>query len=305
MRIFDEPEETGMAKEIPTGTYGFRFTPPSGLSLCNLFAVGRDVVKDPEYRWNGLTRMDGPLLLFQYTFDGEGEFQSSGETYRMGAGRALMTEIPGDHCYYFPEDGEHWSFLFILMRPDVIEPNWREAKQKLGEVPYLPSGSSPVRLLEDMWEAANAGRITDPYTASSYVYQFVTELCRFAFLPQGDRRDWPEKVRAAAEYMEAHYDRMISLDQLSDNLHVSKHHLIRSFTTAAGVPPGEYLSRIRIEHAMRLLRHTEWSIDRIAESVGYSGGSYFIKVFRKTTGTTPGHFRSGKGQLTMNRLFFD
>jgi AraC family transcriptional regulator of arabinose operon len=294
-----------MTTGIPMGTFGFRFTIPEHLSLCNLFAVGRNDVRDPAYRWDGLERTDGPLLLFQYTLEGEGYFVSGDDTYRIGAGRAFMSEIPGRHHYYFPEGGSHWVFLFALVRPSLILPNWEEAKLRLGEAPYLPQTSRPVRLLEHIWEEANAGRITEPHTASSYVYQFVSELCRFASAPHGERRDWPAKVREAAAYIEVHHNRMISLDQLSDRLRLSKYHLLRTFTKTVGVSPNEYLNRVRIEQAMRLLRQTDWSVERIAEHVGYSSGSYFIKVFRNMTDMTPGNFRSGDGQMTFSRMFFD
>lgn len=294
-----------MMNDNSIGTYGFRFVLPERLALCGLFAIGRDNVCSPDYRWNGLTRTDGPLLLFQYTLSGEGVFESSGKTYRIGAGRAFMTEIPGDHCYYSLEGDSHWSFIFILIRPALIASNWEEAKLRLGEAPYLPLSSRPIRLLQAIWEEADAGRITDPYTASSFVYQFVSELCKYASAPQGEREDWPVKVRRAAEYMEENFDRMLSLDQLSDKLDVSKYHLIRIFTAAAGVTPSEYLTRIRIEKAIHLLRHTDWSVERIAVEVGYSGGSYFIKAFRKLTGLTPGSFRAGEGQPAYNRMFFD
>ncbi|MEK4357633.1 AraC family transcriptional regulator [Paenibacillus sp. FSL M7-1455] len=287
------------------GTYGFRFSAPDHLALCSLFAVGRDAVQSPAYRWDGYTRKDGPLLLFQYTIEGEGVFESGAEAYRIDAGRAFMSEIPGDHRYYFPEGGPEWSFMFILMRPSLILPNWQEAKSRMGQAPHLPATSRPIRLLQDIWEQANDGRITDPFTASSYVYQFVSELCRFAIAPQGERRHWPEKVRQAARYIDTHYGSMISLDQLSERLGVSKYHLLRTFAAATGETPSEYLNRVRIEQAMRLLRQTDLGIERIAEEVGYSGGSYFIKVFRKMTGRTPGSFRSEQGQLTLSRLYFD
>ncbi|WP_127530152.1 helix-turn-helix transcriptional regulator [Paenibacillus kobensis] len=294
-----------MSSEFVKGTFGFRFAMPEQLAACNLFAVGRDEIRGPGYQWDGLVRTDGPLLLFQYTLDGEGIFESGSEMYRVGPGKALMAEIPSDHRYYFPEGGSSWSFIFILMRPDLIAPNWEDAKRRMGEVPFLPTSSRPIRLLQDIINDAARGRITDAYTASSYVFQFVTELCRFAAIPGGDRREWPEKVRLAAEYIEASYESMISLDHLSDRLGVSKYHLLRIFTDAVGCSPSDYLNRVRIEQAIRLLRQTDWSVEQIAEQIGYSGGSYFIKVFRKFTGHTPGSFRSGEGQLTYSRIFFD
>ncbi|WP_079913076.1 AraC family transcriptional regulator [Paenibacillus sp. 32352] len=294
-----------MASGTETGTFGFRFKVPTNLSMCELFAVGRDVVRDTSYCWGGLERTDGPLLLFQYTLEGEGIYENGGNTYRIEAGRAFMAEIPGNHRYYFPEDSSCWSFIFVLLRPSLILPNWEEAIRRLGETPYLQQTSRPIRFLEHIWEEANAGRITEPYTASSYMYQFVSELCRLASAPDGEGQKWPVKIKEAAAFLESHYDRMISLDQLSEQLGLSKYHLLRTFTATVGISPNDYLNRVRIEQAMRLLHQTDWSVEEIAERVGYSSGSYFIKVFRKVTGRTPGSFRSGEGQLTFNRMFFD
>ncbi|WP_438448452.1 helix-turn-helix domain-containing protein [Gorillibacterium sp. sgz5001074] len=290
---------------VQTGTFGFRFKAPAHLSMCELFAVGREEVRDTSYRWDGLERSDGPLLLFQYTLEGGGVYESEAASYRLEAGQAFLTEIPGNHRYYFPEGGTAWSFLFVLLRPSLILANWEEVKRRLGEAPYLPKSSRPIRVLEHIWEEANAGRIAEPYTASSLLFHFVSELCRFAIVPEGDRQAWPVKVREAAEFIESHFDRMISLDQLSERLEVSKYHLLRTFTMAVGMSPNDYLNRVRIEQAISLLRQTDWSVEQIAERVGYSSGSYFIKVFRKGTGRTPGSFRSGEGQLTFSRMFFD
>lgn len=286
-------------------TFGFRYPQPGHVTLCNLHAVGRDIVEDPSYRWDGLTRTDGPMLLFQYTLDGEGMLESDGKSSRIGPGRAMMLNIPGNHVYYFPEDSESWTFIFALISPTLIQPIWEEARKKLGETPYFPQTSKPIRLLHEIFEEAYAGRITDSFTASSWGYQLVTELCRFATIPQGDRRDWPAIVRQMAQYFETHYAQMIGLDTLAEELQLSKYHLIRTFSAAVGITPNEYLNKVRIEQAMRLLRHSDLSVEQIAERVGYSSGSYFIKVFRKITGITPGRFRSGQEQITVNRLFFN
>lgn len=291
--------------DMNLGTIGFRFSTPDHLALCNLFAIGKEIVRDPSYHWDGLKRSDGPLLLFQYTLDGEGVFESNGHTYRVSPGKAMLANIPSEHRYYFPENSSHWTFLFLLIRPDLILPNWEEAKRKLGEVFYAPPSSRLIRLLDGVWEEANNGRITDSYTSSAHVFQFVSELCRYAAAPQHERSEWPEKVRLATAYIDSHYDRMISLELLSEQLGVSKYHLLRIFKAATGLSPNDYCNRVRIENAMKLLNDTNWSVERIAEQVGFSSGSYFIKVFRKMTGTTPGNVRSGSGHITYSRFIFD
>lgn len=293
------------AEQTAWGTYGFRYNEIQGLPLCNLFAVGHECVTDPAYYWDGLTRKDGPLLLLQYTVDGEGIFETNDTSYRMNAGRAFLAEIPGEHRYYLPSDQTHWQFYFMLLRPQLVLPLWNEMKAGLGLTPYLDAGSIPVRMLRDIITEAHAGRITDPYIASSYVYQFITELCRHAAAGQRNREQWPQAVRQAAQFIEFHYNRMIGQEQLAEQLQLSKFHLLRSFTKHVGVTPNDYLNRIRIEKAVELLRTTDWSIEKIGAEVGYSSGSYFIKVFHKLTGQTPGSFRSGNNSLHYHRLYFD
>lgn len=284
------------------GTYGFRFSEFPELALCSLFATGLERAQDAAYRWDGMTRTDGPLLLFQYTLEGEGIYEDKDGAHRVGPGQAFLADIPSEHRYYFPE-GQHrtWEFAFLLIRPRLVLPNWQEALAKLGRTPQLPLGSSPVRLLLHIYEEAKGGRITDPYRASSYVYQFIAELCRFSLF---SRPEWPEKIKAAVSLIESRYASMLSLDQLADELQMSKYHFLRSFAAAVGMTPNEYLNRVRIERAMELLRQSDENVEQIAERVGYSSGSYFIKAFRRRTGLTPGTFRKGD-PLVLNRLYFD
>lgn len=292
--------------DIPKGTYGFRFAEDKELQLCVLFAVGYDSITTSSYLWDGLERTDGPLLLFQYTLSGEGVYESGNRTHRVTAGQAFLAEIPGSHRYYYPaESNEPWEFIFLLFRPNLILPHWRRFLREAGEVPYLPVDSAPVRLSRMIVADAGAGRISDPLIASSCVYQFMTELTRMHVTTLRDRENWPENVRRAAEFIELNYSRMISIDQLSEHVSLSKYHLIRRFSASTGMTPGAYLTRIRTEKAMELLRGTGLSMETIAERIGYSSGSYFIKAFRNLTGLTPGEFRNGVDSLAYRKLFFD
>ncbi|MNE37707.1 HTH-type transcriptional activator RhaS [compost metagenome] len=195
--------------------------------------------------------------------------------------------------------------MFLLFRPDLILPHWRKFMREAGEVPHLPADSAPIRLLKLIVADAAAGRISDPLIASSSIYQFMTELARMQVTSLRDKENWSDSVRRAAEYIEQHYAQMISIDQLSEHVALSKYHLIRRFSASTGLTPGAYLTRVRTEKAMELLRGTGLSIEAIAGQIGYSSGSYFIKAFRGLTGLTPGEFRSGGESLTYRRLFFD
>lgn len=294
-----------MVPSTDYGTFGFRYSEDTALALCHLFAVGYERVHRSAYEWDGLTRTDGPLLLFQYTISGEGWLELDKRKERMLPGKAFLVEIPGEHRYWYEESDTPWEFYYILIRPTLISPNWQDVKKRIGTTPMLPTASSPIRLLRQIFTEAQAGRITDSFIASSFVYQIIAELGHFASADKRDRDGWPEKIHVAARYMEANYANMVSLDELAEHLHISKYHFLRTFGKTVGITPHAYLNRIRIERAMELLHNSEHSIEEIAQLVGYSSGSYFIKVFTKLTGLTPGAFRSGQDSLLYSRLFLD
>ena len=79
-------------------------------------------------------------------------------------------------------------------------------------------------------------------------------------------------------------------------------HLVRAFTAALGVSPGRYLTSVRIEAAMRLLLHREYTLDVIASLCGFSGANYLCRVFKKTTGQSPTQWRAMAGRSALPEL---
>ena len=105
----------------------------------------------------------------------------------------------------------------------------------------------------------------------------------------------PPLVQAAIEDIRSHYAGLYGVEELSERLGVSKSHLVRTFTAAVGVPPGRYLTTVRIEAAMRLLLHREYTLDVIASLCGFSGANYLCRVFKKETGQSPAQWRALAG----------
>ena len=60
-----------------------------------------------------------------------------------------------------------------------------------------------------------------------------------------------------------------------------------AMTPRVGIPPGRYLTRVRVEAAQRLLLHREYTLDVVASLCGFSGANYLCRVFKKETGQSP------------------
>lgn len=98
------------------------------------------------------------------------------------------------------------------------------------------------------------------------------------------------------EYMESHIGEDLSLDILADKLKVSAAYLSAYFKDKTGINFIDYLNDLRIRKAKEMLLGSDAKIQDIAVSVGYQSVNSFIRMFKRSTGMSPGEFR--KSSLT-------
>ena len=167
----------------------------------------------------------------------------------------------------------------------------------LSEMPFLARGETCPAAAELM------GRLAEEQDAS----ERVRSQLAFALLCELSDADsaapaLPPLVAAAIEDIRRNYAGLYGVEELSERLGVSKSHLVRAFTAALGVSPGRYLTSVRIEAAMRLLLHREYTLDVIASLCGFSGANYLCRVFKKTTGQSPTQWRAMAGRSALPGL---
>ena len=98
-------------------------------------------------------------------------------------------------------------------------------------------------------------------------------------------------VRLACEYIEKNFQENINLNKISNYVSLSKNYFCNIFKKETGITIWDYLIRIRMEEAKRMLLETEQKTYEISERVGYDDPSYFGRLFKKYTGFTPIEFR--------------
>lgn len=101
-------------------------------------------------------------------------------------------------------------------------------------------------------------------------------------------------LRRALLYLRAHYDRSVSLADLSRHSGVSPSHLGYLFRSTVGMSFKAVLGHIRIRKARDMLaRERGRNITQIAMTVGFSDLSHFERSFRRIVGQSPREFRRG------------
>ena len=105
-------------------------------------------------------------------------------------------------------------------------------------------------------------------------------------------RPLPPLVAEALEAIRQNYMALYGVEELSEQLGVTKSHLVRAFKQALGVPPGKYLTSVRIEAVKTLLLSDEYNLEMIAGLTGFSGANYLCRVFKREVGVSPAAWRA-------------
>ncbi|MFQ3231421.1 GlxA family transcriptional regulator [Reinekea sp.] len=124
--------------------------------------------------------------------------------------------------------------------------------------------------------------------------QFMHELKRSfttPFYEPGGAMHNDELVSLAQSWMRTHLAEPISIKQLTDVVGQSERQFRRRFTTATGLSPLQYLTKIRMEYAQDLLRETNLPMADVAEASGYTNNAYFSKAFRDHASVSPSDYR--------------
>lgn len=99
-------------------------------------------------------------------------------------------------------------------------------------------------------------------------------------------------VDRTIQYINTNFRNDITLDDLSEVVHLNKSYLIRLFRRQTGLSPMEYLRDYRLSYAEHLLLNTNMSINEIAFSCGYNSPSFFSDQFKRKFAVTPKTYRN-------------
>lgn len=135
----------------------------------------------------------------------------------------------------------------------------------------------------------------------SLYWESLTHTLAIHLLQQYGTRSLPTKsyphglsqhcLEQLIDYINAHLDSDLSLNQLAQRLDMSPHYFSQLFKQSTGLSPHQYIIQCRINRAKALLRNTQQPIAEIAYQVGFANQSHLTRHFKRAVGTTPHQFR--------------
>ncbi len=108
----------------------------------------------------------------------------------------------------------------------------------------------------------------------------------------GHKKHNDDDILKAQKFLEENYQDKISIEKLSSDLSIGRRNFDRRFIKATGFTPLDYLQRVKIEAAKKMLETTRKTVNEIMYEVGYNDSKAFRDVFSRVTGLSPLDYKS-------------
>jgi two-component system response regulator YesN len=132
-------------------------------------------------------------------------------------------------------------------------------------------------------------QINDQGDLCAWISTALNEFIELVYSSQDARK--VTQISGAINYIDANYDKAITLAEIAHASHLSASRLAHVFREQMGMTLIDYVTNVRIERAKELLLSTEQSCTEICFEVGYNNQSYFTRTFKELVGMTPRQFR--------------
>lgn len=99
-------------------------------------------------------------------------------------------------------------------------------------------------------------------------------------------------ILTAVDYIYDHLNSRVKESDVAEQIGVSPEHLSRLFKSETGFSFSEYVMKVKIETAAKMLEFTDLSVSQLASQLAFSSQSHFSLMFKKYMGMTPSMYRS-------------
>jgi AraC-like DNA-binding protein/mannose-6-phosphate isomerase-like protein (cupin superfamily) len=231
-----------------------------------------------------------------------------GSDFPVTAGDVFL--LQGNQSHYFHER-DHLALINIMYDPEqiglpenelrrlpgycamfILEPSYRRthrfaSRLRLGRVRLARAEQIAAEMEQEClqkaagYEAALRAKLIELVVYLSRQYNSAETTEAHALL----------RVGSVIGALENDFPRGWKLEELQRIAHMSRSSLMRVFRKATGQTPIEYLTRLRIQKALELLRTTDLNMTEIAFRTGFTDSNYFSRQFKKVQHQSPTQYR--------------
>ncbi|WP_176584745.1 AraC family transcriptional regulator [Priestia megaterium] len=222
---------------------------------------------------------------------GRGELRVNDEVYiiKENEGMFLTPHVPHE---YYPVTSE-WQVCWVSFNGSVIDDIMLSLQFINSGKIVLTNAESLYRMLQELMNRLEENHTSSTMQCSELLYSVILKLRQDSvYIESKSRLQQITQLNPVLRYIEEYYHQPLTLEVLAQQLSVTEQYTCLLFQQSLGIRPFEYVTRVRIQKAKKLLlKNNQISVQDIARQVGYEHPSYFIKRFKEQENVTPTIFR--------------
>lgn len=225
--------------------------------------------------------------VFEYVLKGVGYIETPEEKYSVSEGDFYFLNKLRYHIYY--SDPDHpYEKIFVVLKGSFVD--FLVENYLSNDSVYIKKCNLSGLMMHIINLLNREGPINYDKLAIS-----VLEMFQQVFPPPYRNKPSSNRIpEMVKNYIDAHITEKITLDDISNNLYISKSHIERAFKKEYNQTPIAYWANQRIMQVASMLVTTNYSLSQIAQLLGFSDVKYMSKSFKKIKGKTPMEYRMDK-----------
>ena len=234
-----------------------------------------------------LGRSDYQLL---YIASGKAFFTFNGTVTEVSEGSMVLypPHTPQQYSYYLNDKTEVYWLHFTGSESATLT---KEAGFNESHILYTGISSKYQELFLSVIREIQLTRPSFEELSALYLKQLFLLLRRIREEGGFKKTEIQKQMEKAVRFFHENLANNIEVETYARELHMSTCWFIRCFKEYSGMPPGRYLTDIRIKKAKELLESTDYSIGEIGGIIGYENPLYFSRIFKKTAGVSAAEYR--------------
>jgi len=223
------------------------------------------------------------------TASGHGIIHLGNEEVLLDESKGLL--IPSNIPHSYKRESEQWLTHWVSFNGTMIPSLFHTLGfSDIGTYTQFNTENT-TSILKNIFELTEDNYTKNAFPISTRLYALIEQIYASKIASNTPLHSKGNQLQLLFDYIDQHYMLDITLNDLSQHIHVSPQYVCRLFNSYLSMRPFEYIKHVRIGKSKSLLNQVpSLPIEQIAEMVGFHNPSYFTALFKSIEKITPREF---------------